>query len=1042
MGAYELQQMSFGALVKYVRRKNGQKQLDVASAVPCSVGYLSEIERGRLPTRAIAEALVARLDPLEGETAALWAAYDRLVEQQAASDALRRSPVTNDAPQARWNGHALGPLVAREHELERLREALRWARRGMLHGVAILGEPGIGKTRLALETMAYAQAQGMRVVYGHCHAQLLNVALAPFIDLVEQLCAALPDALRKEIPTRWPMLRPLLPDAALSPAALAPLPAASDDILRLHKNMTGFLQAASAEQPLVVLLEDIHWADQTSLEMMQYIIRELSAHQAQQAHQTDGSPVLFVLTYRDTEVSRQPLLRSITHPLVKSHALERISLAPLTEAQTMKLLNAYLPHVAISSEAGARVHRSAGGVPYIAMETLQSMRERGDLALRDGAWQWVGTGDPEPREDILDETRERVERLRPLTQDVLRDASVLGEAFRAGVVMLMGEERTRGAVEDALAEAVRAGLVYDHGMAGYAFRHALARDAILKIHWDRRRELHRAAAEALAHAPGARARAAEVALHFREGDDIPQALSYTLKAGDEAEALYAHGEAHYHYDLAVSLARELGDHWREQEALALERLADVDYLLGRPNDAYNYLMRATTIYRASENWERLAWATCQMAKACDPLGRVPESMRFTEALLDKLIRVAGETHARRDALRADTLETLEDRAERAVTILTARTATRVFLCLVARLVQLGRFAEVAPLSRAAVDHARRANDPRMESLTHAFRGIAQAQLGKMNDALAAFHEALRTAELCGDYEATFMALANLGAIHEQRGETVAARDDLLRAVEALRQLGDTARTSEMLYTLGMNAFTLGDWVDARRRYEDALALIAASDQSQIHPARLGLVYLDLAEGKRALAETLSSGDVTMTYQHHDINFRLYATTTFAELEILAGFSGAVRDRLRAAMDDADIRDPQRCESFALLAWAECDLGHAEAAHDALAKAHQLAERLDAQLAYVTIWRVEAIIALTDRRWDDAAQALESLLALTRAMPAPYAEAKALYRAGQFSRERGDLAQAREHFEQALAILNRLGERLYAEWVARELAALA
>jgi len=110
--------------------------------------------------------------------------------------------------------------------------------------------------------------------------------------------------------------------------------------------------------------------------------------------------------------------------------------------------------------------------------------------------------------------------------------------------------------------------------------------------------------------------------------------------------------------------------------------------------------------------------------------------------------------------------------------------------------------------------------------------------------------------------------------------------------------------------------------------------------------------------------------------------------------------------------------------------------------DAIRGARQKADTIGSRLAYVTIWRVEAVIALAERRWDDALQALESLLALTREMPYPYAEAKALSVYGQLHRERGEPETARKRFAQALAIFNRLGERFYAERIERDLAALA
>lgn len=223
-------------------------------------------------------------------------------------------------------------------------------------------------------------------------------------------------------------------------------------------------------------------------------------------------------------------------------------------------------------------------------------------------------------------------------------------------------------------------------------------------------------------------------------------------------------------------------------------------------------------------------------------------------------------------------------------------------------------------------------------------------------------------------------------------------------------------------------------------------MAAQSDLSQSHLAQLGLLYLDLVEGKRSLAETLSEHDAATAYQHEDDGFTLYAANTLAEVKIIAGLSGAVHESMRSTIADLDITDSLGCESVALLAWAEWEPGHEGAARDTLAAARHHADTLRSRLVYVTIWRVEAIIAHGEGRWEDGTRALDALLALAREMPYPYAEAKypyaeakALYTYGLLHRARSEPVEARAYFEQALAILNRLGERFYAERIERDLA---
>lgn len=1020
----DLDQLPFGAVLQYFRRAALQTQDDLARQVGYQPTLISMIERGqRFVKRESAEDFATALGLLPEERDALLAAHTRT----AAARAARKVVHERAKPNTPGLAATLGPLVAREQEMKRLLAMLQHACHGVGPWVVLSGEPGIGKTRLALEVVANAQSQGMRVALGHCYWEQQSAAYTPWMEMLEQVVRAIPAALREALPARWPLVLRLLPDVPR--AELSEAEGSAVDQQVFFRQTVDFLRTVAEKQPLVILVDDLHWADEASLDMLKYLARY--QHYVGQQHEM---PRLFVIgTCRTAEVARHSALRGVLHALEKEQLAERVLLSPLTETQTTDLLNAYLPAGTIAPDASSLIFRIAEGVPFATVEMLQGMRGRGDLGLRDGTWRQVGAGEIELPANLLDEIRERVRRLQPRTQDILRDASVLGEVFAAPTVQRMGD-RSLAEVEDALAEAEQDSLVRDAGRQGYRFEHALVQRAIyMAIPTPHRRRLHRAAAEALAETSTRRRGAAELALHFREGDDLAQAMTCSLAAGDDAETTYAHKEARQHYKMAESLARDLGD--LEQEATALERLADVNYLLGLFQEAHANLAHATTIYRNARKWERLAWATCQMAKVCDALGRIPESMRFTEALLDTLIGAQGIGLADEPGYP----EALEKRTERAVSLLSERTATRVFLCLVARLVHLGRFDEVHALSLAAAAHARRANDLRMEGLTYAFRGIAQVHLGLMDDALATFRLGMRTVEASGDFEATFLVLANLGSLHEQRGELHAARQMLLRTLDILRQLGDTMRTSAALHSLGVNAFALGNWAEARARYEEALALAAQSDLPQLHLAQLGLLYLDLVEGRRPVAETLAESDEATAYQHEGVGFTLYATNTLAELKIIAGLSGAVRESMRSAISDLDVNDSPGCESLALLAWAEWESGHEGAARDTLAAARQRADTLRSRLAYVTIWRVEAIFALGEERWEDGTRALEALLALTREMPYPYAEAKALYTYGLLYRQRGELNHACAHFEQALAILNRLGERFYAERIERDLA---
>jgi tetratricopeptide (TPR) repeat protein len=871
-------------------------------------------------------------------------------------------------------------------------------------------------------------------------------------EALGHLYAAAPARLRADAAQHWPDMLELLPNAPVAAvssvggAAKAGATNGPDARRRLYRQLTGFVEAVAATRPVALLLDDVHWADAASLDCLLYVARH-----------TRGARVLLLGTYRDQEVRHQPALRATLLELVHERLVERIAVRPLALDGTAALMSVALRAQAADELAGDLVQvvqRTTQGNPFFVQEIVRALVERGEIAHQDGAWRRAGEqlGEVALPESVRDTLIARVARLSPLAQAVLGEASVLGPVFTLDPLTWMGGWPV-GEVEAALEEGLAAELIREAGGVEYGFSHALTQRAIYtEIPAPRRRRLHRAAGEALERLPESERgrRAAELARHFLRGDMVERALPYVLRAGERAVRVHATEEAYQHLSVAADLAGDLGDQYHE--AMARERRADVLYLLGRMDDAYADLACASRIYRATHEWERLTWATCLMAKVCDQLGRTPESMRFMDELLATLMGVAqSRDHDHSDdPNRGEELHeapaTLAARAEHASTILSGRATARLFLCLTSRLVFLGRFAEALDLSGATISHARQAEEPRLESLAHAFRASAQQAEGDLDAAIRTLEEARRTAEVGGDLEARFLALNTLANIHELRGEPRAVRATLPRALEALTLLDDTVRRSMLLSDLGWNAFVLGEWRAARDYWTEALAVGAHGEPYVRWYAELALLRLDITEGKRPVAATLASDPTLRACQQGDPELRSYVLRNFAEAELLTGAAADLRDRLRAVREDANQAQEahviKESEISVLLAWVELELGNEGAAARELTQARQHANAQQNRAAYAEIWRIEALLAVRQCRWDDAIRVLEQALALCRAMPHPYAEARALYVYGLLHVAKGEPELARARYQAALVILRQLGERLYAEHIERALAELA
>jgi len=245
------------------------------------------------------------------------------------------------------------PLVGRERELALLGAGLTAAIAGHGRVVLVSGEPGIGKTRLAEELAADAAAQGVAVRWGRCREGAGTPAFWPWVQILRaQLGATEAADLQAQLGSGAVEMVRLVPDLQERLPGVAALPLAEDEgaRFRLFESVVGFLRASSARQPLALILEDLHWAQPASVDLLRFLIDEL--HEAR---------LLVIATYRDVEVSEPHPLSAVLQAPSYPPQVQRVALAGLSEAEIGQLIAA-LGHEG-SAAVAARIHRESGGNP-------------------------------------------------------------------------------------------------------------------------------------------------------------------------------------------------------------------------------------------------------------------------------------------------------------------------------------------------------------------------------------------------------------------------------------------------------------------------------------------------------------------------------------------------------------------------------------------------------------------------------------------------------------------------------------------------------
>ena len=431
------------------------------------------------------------------------------------------------------------PLVGRAAELGRLTEMLGNAEAGRPVVVLVSGDAGVGKTRLVTELTGVAGRRGFTVLTGHC-AELADTV--PYLPLADALrSAATGSAVRDAVAAR-PVLSRLLPDGQPGESDTAELPGMAQQ--QLFGAVLGMLADLAAAAPVLLVLEDLHWADRSTRDLVTFLSRVLHRER-----------IALVLTYRTDDLHRRHPLRPVVAELQRLPSVTAIDLRPLSAVAMAEHLTA-LSGGLLTWPVLDRVISRAEGNAYYAEELLTAS----PAGLPEGGGAGPdSTGLPAGLSDLL---LARMERLSAAAQRVLRVAAVAGRHVDDELVM-RASGLDAAEYEEATREAVAARLLVADGDRGLAFRHALLREAIYAdLMPGERTRLHGLLAQLLSDESRlgrVAGSAAELAYHALASHDIPAAFAASVQAGAEAERLAAPAEAHRHYDLALSLWERVTD---------------------------------------------------------------------------------------------------------------------------------------------------------------------------------------------------------------------------------------------------------------------------------------------------------------------------------------------------------------------------------------------------------------------------------------------------------------------------------------------------
>jgi tetratricopeptide (TPR) repeat protein len=784
------------------------------------------------------------------------------------------------------------PLVGRTSELEMLRQLLFVSQRDSEvrlvksqsaaaipldtlrrpQCMVLMGEAGIGKTRLAEELSREVQERGWIVAWSRSYAQESTIPYRLWIDILRGLINS--DPWQKEVLSEQPLIYARL--AVLLPELYERLPGvtapasqlAGQEQQSLWEAVLELFKMAIERIPLLVVLDDLQWADASSCELLAYLARRLS-----------GYPIVFLGTCREVELAPKHPLRPLIAHMQREHTISTLQIQPLSDAAINLLIaNTQLPEKAVQD-----VRRQAAGNPFFAEELAYSYSVLSSAKAEHTPARTKNSSLPLSIAAALDQ---RMSKLSRDCQQLLGNAAVLGGSFEFSLIRSMESSGStpidEDTVLDLLDEALQAGVLTEEGRGtriNYHFWQPLLVSHLYEgLSATRRAQLHKRAADIVRkfYAKREEEGAATITHHLVQGGaEAQEIVYYATLAGDRAYSLSAYPEAERYYRIASEHVRMVN-----MQAASLEDRARLAYLLEQLGECIriqgNY-QEARQVYERllqerGARQEHDTPAEAQREAQIDALlwsevgwtwyyaGDYAHTRQYCERgeeVLREAGVIGGPAWARLYFQHSYILwqEGKYDEARQA-----ADEALRLFEEMLPRRQSQAGFD--APLTR--MRHTL-VGDPVDLARTHRLLGALANSVGQLTEALTHFNTALAILEEHDHKREVAHVSCNVGYVHLQKAEHEQARPFFRRSLSLAEQIGDVPLTAVIYSNLGVLAGRTGDLQEAENWLKRSL-ILAEQTNDQVYlstwHAELAAVYQDqgrLAEAGMCIGRALMIG---------------------------------------------------------------------------------------------------------------------------------------------------------------------------------------
>jgi predicted ATPase/DNA-binding SARP family transcriptional activator len=556
-------------------------------------------------------------------------------------------------------------LVGRENEISRMQRAFNQARIGHRRIIFTCGEPGIGKTRLARDFARWCEeTQQATVLWGYCYEMSGLLPYQPIADAISahvQTCS--PEKLRSTLGTSAADLAKIAPEIRLKLPELPRVEPMGPEAERrnLYNAVASFFNVLAAERPLILILDDLQWADAATLHLLNYLTLQggVSPFDSVGGADKASSFPLYLLLYRTGEVHETHPLRGLLAALQRSGIGEEVRLQRLSEEQVQQLL-VNMARQPVTPAFAGEIYRHTEGNPFFICEAIRSLILDRKIIWTGERWQsTVKATELEIPQSVRLLIERRLVNLSPDCRTTLTLAAVLGRQFSSALLCKarnLSEEVIAQHIDNAIQIQILSSLSYagsngseTPGYHGQDFDLTFTHDKIREVLYQwlnplRRRTLHRQVAQAFEaqYADHLQPYYGQLGYHYQMAEDYSKAVDYLLKAAGHASSVYAFVDAGNYVKTALDLL--IGDGERTRRAVLLQQLANIYLYTGQVDEAMKAGLAACTLWRDLGEDIKQAETYLDVAFFCHWQGRELESIKYIQCALESILTRQDQTH--------------------------------------------------------------------------------------------------------------------------------------------------------------------------------------------------------------------------------------------------------------------------------------------------------------------------------------------------------------------------------------------------------------